>query len=193
MIKSQSVRAETLLPQTNIKTMESVSVISTHQSCSYPKVFNPYFHTGEKTSCLATTKGKMCLKSGFDTSGEPHVPNITNQAVCFGLNLTSHTHRPQNNHQLKTILFRYLNNATSLILVQSPLSKNFLVLSSERRLNEERVWKQVFWLFDVSLRWSAGLGNMKQIVTPFWRPTVHIPPSFLNDEAARWQKYTQLC
>lgn len=43
---------------------------------------------------------------------------------------------------MKAILLRHLNNVTSLISSQfSPAAKNFLVLSSERWVNEERRWK----------------------------------------------------
>lgn len=100
----------------------------------------------------------MCLKYGFDASRKPYVPNITNQAVYFGINLTSHTQTSKysstENHSAPLLKQRHVFDLGAI----SPV-KNFLVLSSERRLNEERVWKQVFWLFDVSLRWSDRFGK----------------------------------
>lgn len=126
MIKSWSVKAETLHHQTTMKTLESVFAISSHQSCSCRELFNPRFHTASHL-VLTTTHLTMCLKYGFDASAGPHVPQITNQAV---------TSVYKNTHQLKTILFRHLNNTTSLILVQFPpsqkLSGPFIWAEAER-------------------------------------------------------------
>lgn len=75
-------------------------------------------------------------------------------------------------------------------------SKTFWAFHLSRGCTSNAVWKQVFWLFDVSLRWSGRFGNTKQSWPRFRRhPHTHVPPSPSppSDEAARCQKYMQLC
>ncbi len=118
------------------------------------------------------------------------------KAICpqhYNWNKLCIRHRPRNIYQLKTILFCHLNNATSLILVQFPpsekLSGPFIWAEAERGTLSGNRCSGCLML---ACGGPAGLKH-EAIVTPFWRPTTHFPPSFLLDEAARCQKYMQLC
>lgn len=108
----------------------------------------------------------------------------------FGINFTR---RPQKHS--KTILFRHLNNATSLILVQFPPSQKlpgaFILAAAERGTLSGNRCSGCLML---ACGGPAGLETWSNRDPILEDPQHTLPPSsFLSDEAARCQKYTQLC
>lgn len=122
------------------------------------------------------------------------VSNMTKQDVLLG-NELSITQRPQNIHQLITIQFGHLNHTASLILVQFPitlkLSGPFIWAEAERETLSENRCSGCLML---ARGGPAGLetwSNHDPVLET--RNTLTPASSLLSDEAARCQKYMQLC
>lgn len=120
---------------------------------------------------------------------------ISQTKLCyFWINFALYT-QPQNIHQLQMILFHHLNNAMSLILVQFPpglkLSGPFIWAEAERGTPSGNRCSGCLML---ACGGPAGLetwSNHDPILET--HDTVAVPSHLLSDEAARCQKYTQLC